>query len=216
MRNRIEGVYERVIACAAEEFLEKGYMDASLRTIAEKAETSTNSIYVRFKDKEGLFAAIVEPVSEEFLSRCLDVQETFHSFDSETQRREAGTYSGNAMLDMVDYMYDHLNEFRLLLDASYGTKFHNFVDRLISIEEEYTWKWMEVTGARMELEDEMTKEFYHIMTTSYYEGVFEVVRHKMSRENARKYVAMMGKYHHAGFMAIIGSDRGIFSSNSVK
>lgn len=204
MRNRIEGVYERVVACAKEEFLEKGYMEASLRAIAEKAETSTNSIYVRFKDKEGLFAAIVEPVSEEFISRCLDIQETFHGFDSETQRREVGTYSGNAMLDMVDYMYDHFAEFRLLLDSSYGTKFHNFVDRLVSIEEEYTWKWMEVTSSRMEPEDEMTKEFYHIMATSYYEGVFEVVRHKMSREDAKKYVAMMGKYHHAGFQGIIG------------
>lgn len=205
MRNRIEGVYERVIACATEEFLEKGYMDASLRTIAEKAKTSTNSIYVRFKDKEGLFAAIVEPVSEEFMSRCLNIQETFHGLDSETQRREVGMYSGNAMLDMVDYMYDHFEVFRLLLDASYGTKFHNFVDRLVSIEEEYTWKWMEATGSRMELEDEMSKEFYHIMTTSYYEGVFEVIRHKMGREDAKKYVAMMGKYHHAGFLAIVGA-----------
>lgn len=202
MRNRIEGVYERVAACATEEFLKKGYTDASLRTIAEKAETSTNSIYVRFKDKEGLFAAIVEPVSEEFISRCLNVQETFHSFDSERQRREVCTYSGNAMLDMVDYMYDHFDQFRLLLDSSYGTKFHHFVDQLVSIEEEYTWKWMEETGSRMELEDEMSKEFYHIMATSYYEGIFEVVRHGMSREDAKKYIAMMGKYHHAGFLAI--------------
>lgn len=59
-------------------------MDASLRTIVAEAETSTNSIYVCFKDKEGLFAAIEEPVLEEFLSRYLDVQETFHGFDSET------------------------------------------------------------------------------------------------------------------------------------
>lgn len=206
MRNRIKGVYERVVACATEEFLEKGYTDASLRTIAEKAETSTNSIYVRFKDKEGLFAAIVEPVSEEFMSRCLDIQETFHGFDSETQRREVGTYSSNAMLDMMDYIYDHFDEFRLLLDASYGTKFHNFVDRLVSMEEEYTWKWMEATGSRMEPEGEITKEFYHIMTTSYFEGIFEVVRHKMSREDAKKYVAMMGKYHHAGFLAIAGNE----------
>lgn len=204
MAKQIEGVYENILECARKEFLEKGYMDASLRTIASKAGTSTNSIYVRFKDKEGLFAAIVEPVLEEFLSRCLDVQETFHGFDSETQRREVGTYSGNAMLHMVDYIYDHFEEFCLLLDASYGTKFHNFVDSLVSMEEEYTWKWMEVTGSQMETEGEMTKEFYHIMTTSYFQGIFEVVRHTMGREDAKKYVAMMGKYHHAGFLAIVG------------
>ena len=42
------------------------------------------------------------------------------------------------------------------------------------------------------------------MVTAYFEGIFEVVRHKMSREDAKKYVAMMGKYHHAGFLAIVG------------
>ena len=204
MAKQIEGVYERILECAKKEFLEKGYTDASLRTIAAEAETSTNSIYVRFKDKEGLFAAIVEPVSEEFMSRCLDVQETFHSFDSDVQRREVGKYSSDAMLDIVDYIYDHFDEFRLLLDASHGTKFHDFVNRLVSMEEEYTWKWTRATGSRLEPEGELTAEFYHMMVTAYFEGIFEVVRHEMDREDAKKYVAMMGKYHHAGFLAIIG------------
>lgn len=206
MAKQIEGVYERILECAKKEFLEKGYMDASLRTIASEAETSTNSIYVRFKDKEGLFGAIVEPVSEEFMSQFMSVQETFHAFDSETQRREVGQYSAGEMLKMVDYIYEHFDEFRLLLDASYGTKFQNFVDRLVSVEEEYTGKWMEATGSQMEPEGEVTKEFYHIMVTSYFEGIFEVVRHRMSREDAKKYVSMMGRYHYAGFLAIVGNE----------
>ena len=55
MAKQIEGVSEKIIAAAKQEFLEKGYVDASLRTIASAAGTSTNSIYVRFGDKEGLF-----------------------------------------------------------------------------------------------------------------------------------------------------------------
>jgi len=42
----IEGVSERILSCAKEGFLEKGYADASLRTIAAKAETTTGSIYL--------------------------------------------------------------------------------------------------------------------------------------------------------------------------
>ena len=91
----------------------------------------------------------------------------------------------------------------LLLDASHGTNFHDFVDRLVSMEE-YTWKWIEATGSRMEPEGELTTEFYHMMVTAYFEGVFEVVRHGMGLDDAKKYVAMMGKYHHAGFLAIVG------------
>ena len=59
MTKQIEGVSEKILACAKEEFLEKGYSEASLRTIAAKADTTTGSIYSRFRDKEGLFSAIV-------------------------------------------------------------------------------------------------------------------------------------------------------------
>ena len=55
MTKPIEGVSERILVCAREEFLEKGYSEASLRTIAAKADTTTGSIYSRFGDKEGLF-----------------------------------------------------------------------------------------------------------------------------------------------------------------
>lgn len=48
MAKQIEGVYDKLIECAKAEFLEKGFKDASLRTIAKNAGTSTNSIYVRF------------------------------------------------------------------------------------------------------------------------------------------------------------------------
>ena len=34
MAKQIEGVYERILECAKKEFLEKGYTEASLRTIA--------------------------------------------------------------------------------------------------------------------------------------------------------------------------------------
>lgn len=203
MAKQIEGVYEKILECATKEFLEKGYTDASLRTIAANADTSTNSIYVRFKDKEGLFAAIVEPAAEEFMSRCRNVQETFHSFDSEVQRQEVGKYSSDAMLDMMDYVYDHFDIFRLLLDASFGTKFQHFIDGLVSLEEEYTWKWLEATGSRIKQEGRLTADFYHMMVTAYFEGIFEVVRHGIGREDAKKYVAMMGEYHHAGFLAIV-------------
>ncbi len=43
MAKQKPGVYDRVLECAKEEFLSKGFLDASLRTIAQAAETSTGS-----------------------------------------------------------------------------------------------------------------------------------------------------------------------------
>ena len=84
MAKQIEGVSERILACARAEFLDKGYTDASLRTIAA-AGTSANSIYVRFGDKEGLFSAIVEPVLNEMTERFLKIQEEFRQMDRAAQ-----------------------------------------------------------------------------------------------------------------------------------
>ena len=108
MAKQKPGVYDRVLECAKDEFLSRGFLDASLRTIAqEEAGTSTGSIYTRFGDKEGLFRAIVEPVVDEFRAMFREIQENFHQLNGETQRAEMGQYTSRHQLDLLDYIYDH-------------------------------------------------------------------------------------------------------------
>ena len=205
MAKQIEGVSERILACARGEFLDKGFTGASLRTIAAAADTSTNSIYVRFGDKEGLFSAIVEPVLNEMTERFLKIQEEFHQMDRAAQAAHMAQYADGGTLELVEYMYEHLDEFRLLLDASYGTRFHNFVDALVRIEVEYTGKYIEIVGYPAQLGDALTEKLLHIVTTSRFESIFEVIRHGMSRADAIEYIRLLSRYHRAGFFAIFGS-----------
>lgn len=95
MAKQIEGVSERILAAAQAEFPEKGYTKSTLRAIAA-ADTGANSIYVCFGDKEGLFSAIAEPVLSGMTERFLKLQEAFRRLDA----------------------------FRLLPDASSGTRCH--------------------------------------------------------------------------------------------
>lgn len=205
MPKQIEGVSERIIEAAKREFLENGYTDASLRTIATAADTSTNSIYVRFGDKEGLFSAIVEPVLNEMIERFIKIQEDFHQMKQETQIEIMPKYADGGTAELVDYMYEHLDEFRLLLDASYGTRFHNFVDELVRIEVEYTYKYMEIAGYPIKCGNAMTEKLLHIVTTSRFESIFEVIRHGMSREEAAEYIDLLRCYHRQGFLAVFGT-----------
>ena len=147
MTKPIEGVSEKILACAKEEFLEKGYSEASLRTIAAKADTTTGSIYSRFRDKEGLFSAIVEPAAEGLTRIFLKTQEEFHAREAEVQPKVMETYVVSGMDEMLDYVYDHFEDFQLLLDASYGTRYQDFVEHLVEIETEYTYKYMEATAS---------------------------------------------------------------------
>lgn len=112
------------------------------------------------------------------------------------------TYVASGMDEMLDYVYDHFEEFRLLLDASYGTRYQNFVEHLVEIETEYTYKYMEATASLQE-GSEITEEFVHITARAMFDSMFEVVRHRMDRDTARKYLRMLEKYHYGGWGAII-------------
>ena len=204
MAKQIEGISERILTCAKAEFLDKGYTDASLRVIAAAAETSTNSMYVRFGGKEGLFSTIVEPTLNEMTERFLKIQEAFHHMDRDAQAGRMAEYADGGAAELVDYIYEHLDEFRLLLDASYGTRFHNFVDALVRIEVEYTYKYMETAGYPARMGDALTEKLLHIVTTSRFESIFEVVRHGMTRREAAEYIDLLSRYHRTGFLAIFG------------
>ena len=84
MSKAVEGVTEKIEEYARKEFKSKGYVDASLRTIAMEAGTTTGSIYSRYGGKEGLFSALVEPAAREFTEIFEDVQKKFHAIDIET------------------------------------------------------------------------------------------------------------------------------------
>ena len=205
MAKQIEGVSEKIEKCAREEFLKNGYTDASLRTIASEAGTTTGSIYSRYGDKEGLFSAIVEPAANEFIEKFRSIQEEFHSMESDRQAESLEDFTMDGMQRMVEYMYEHLEEFRLLVNAAHGTKFQNFVEHLVEIETDYTYKFMESVGLDPTKRKHITKDFMHIMNKALFESFFEVIRHDMSKEEALEYVVMLEKYHNAGWNTESGS-----------
>ena len=204
MAKQVEGVSEKIETYAKKEFLEKGYVDASLRTIAAEAGTTTGTIYSRYGGKEGLFSAIVEPEAQEFIDIFTGVQEQFHAMEPECQEESLDDVTSDGMKQMVEYMYDHLETFQLLVNSSYGTKFQNFVEHLVEIETEYTYKFMETIGLQFKDGKPVTKDFMHIMNKALFESFFEVIRHDMSKEDALEYVEMLEKYHSAGWEIIYG------------
>ncbi|SHO53670.1 TetR/AcrR family transcriptional regulator [Anaerocolumna xylanovorans] len=202
MAKQIEGVYEKVYECAKTEFLSKGFKDASLRTIALAAGTSTSSIYTRFHSKEGLFQAIVAPVVEEFKDWFLEVQESFHQRDADYQKKNVFRYSGTGAEQFVEYIYKHYDVFKLLLECAEGTEFSDFLNELVEIEMDYTVKYMDCTGDDVISNGNISPEFLHIVTSAYYSGIFEMVRHNMKKEDGMQYAKQLREFYYAGFAKI--------------
>ena len=65
---------------------------------------------------------------------------------------------------------------------------------------------METAGYPDRLGDAMTEKLLHIVTTSRFESIFEVIRHGMSRQEAAEYIDLLSRYHRSGFSAVFGGE----------
>ncbi|WP_166242960.1 TetR family transcriptional regulator [Paenibacillus turpanensis] len=65
MQTQKRAVKQAIEAAALQEFLEKGFMAASMRSIAAQAKVSTGNIYKYYVNKEALFEELVLPMDKE-------------------------------------------------------------------------------------------------------------------------------------------------------
>lgn len=205
MAKQIEGVYEKVLECAKQEFLEKGFKDASLRTIAQNAGTSTGSIYTRFTDKHGLFEALVSSSAAGLKELYLGVQMEFSERPGNEQRETMSDYSEDKFKDFIGYIYDHFDEFKLLITCSEGTKFSEFIHSLVEIDVEYSLKFIQASGNDALSSGRATPELLHIVSSAFFSGVFEIVVHDMTREAADRYIDRLKCFFLAGWGTILSS-----------
>lgn len=69
MSKPLEGVSEKIETCAKKEFLEKGYVDASLRNIAAKAGTTTGQFIPGMVEKKDFLVQLLRR-QQKNLSGC--------------------------------------------------------------------------------------------------------------------------------------------------
>ena len=58
----------KILEIAKKEFMEQGYMNASMRVIAEKSGCTTGMLYSRFADKNKIFSILVKEGADKLLN----------------------------------------------------------------------------------------------------------------------------------------------------
>ena len=94
MEERSSSTLENIQQAALSEFLEKGFLGASLRQIVKNAGVTTGALYGYFSSKEALFASIVEPHAAALMGRFMEAQTSFAELPEEEQANSMGEKSG--------------------------------------------------------------------------------------------------------------------------
>lgn len=201
-----EEVMEEILKAAKEEFLTLGYTEASMRNIAKKANLTTGSLYYRFLDKAEMLDAVVGNEAEELLTMFKRIQNDFAKKVIEKQVSEMGSYTENGLHVMINYIYDHYDAFKIIICRSKGSKYEFYIDSLVDIEVENTYRFINELKEKNLKVREPSEDLIHILCTSFFASIFEVVQHDMKREEALKYADEIYAFNEAGWSVLLGLD----------
>ena len=201
-----EEVMEEILKAAKEEFLTLGYTEASMRNIAKKANLTTGSLYYRFLDKAEMLDAVVGNEAEELLAMFKRIQNDFAKKEIENQVSGMGSYTENGLHVMIDYIYDHYDVFKIIICKSKGSKYEFYIDSLVDIEVENTYRFINELKEKKLKVREPSEDLIHILCTSFFASIFEVVQHDMKREEALKYADAIYAFNEAGWSVLLGLD----------
>ena len=199
-----ESTLMRIHQAARKEFRERGFHGASLRSIVKSLGMTTGAFYGYYKSKEDLFAALVEDHYRYLLDRFRQAQEEFAHLPYACQPEVLGDFSGACMFDMLHYAYAHLEECKLILCCSEGTKFSGLIDEMVEIEAEATHSYQKVLRELGRPSPQIDSTLEHILITGMFHTFFELVIHEMPLRNAENYVKEMRAFYTAGWMKIMG------------
>lgn len=199
MASRVEGFDEAILYHAKNEFLEKGFVEASLRTIANNAGVSTSTIYTRYSDKEGLFRFLVEPATtgmREYLALSLN---SFDNLEKDEQKEQYRDYADGGFPALIDFLYEHFDEFKLVVTCSPSAYYQEFLESLVQLDVEATKKFLINIRCEAYEKGRITDGFIHVVCSAFYAGLFEVVIHDMPREEAEVYITELREFYNNGW-----------------
>ena len=204
MRTKDNLAIDKIIECARQEFLEKGFEGASMRNISVKAGYTTGMLYGRFADKGELFKAIVKTSADKLYLYYKNVQDDFAHLSPKIQATQMHSYVDERVNDMIDIVYDNFDDFKLIISKSKGSDYENYIDKLVEVETDNTIRFInDLKNAGIKV-NEVRADLSHMLATAMFNGMFEVVEHDFSKEEARQYIKQLQWFFNAGWDKILG------------
>ena len=195
--------HNRIMETAKREFMEYGFADASMRRIASEAGIMVSGLYRHFPNKEEMFAALVDPAIEGFMELYKEIEEEYFSELNRPGNSE-GRIGQSESVRAMEYIFDHIDEFKLIICRSGGTKYENFTHEIATLEEKVTFRYMKELKSKGYSVKSVSKKEFHLLLTAYVEAMFEPVSHDFSRKEAMHFAKTLQAFYDPAWKALFG------------
>jgi AcrR family transcriptional regulator len=195
--------HEKVKKAIRDEFLEKGYEDASIRSIGARAGMTSAGLYRHYDDKEAMFNAMVEPLVESIKAWTdRHTGRKYDLLDSGTPKEEL---FGETFIDLIrEVILPRRDEFILLMTRSRGTKYENFIHDYVESNQR------EFLDAIRFLKDkgypviDISEEELHMLLSAYLTACFEPIIHDFDNDKIDSFLNTVQEFFMPGWLRIMG------------
>ena len=194
---------EKIIPAAKSEFLEKGFTGASMRSIAARADMSAAGLYCHFENKEAMFEALVSPVYSELIRRYNAQSDIYFEQLENVGMGKMFDASGKTMAIFVEYIYDNLDEFRLLISCSEQTPYEHFTHALVDLEVEMSINYIAKAKALGYEVNDISREEIHIIASAMFSCIYEIVLHEIPKKKGIRMAEQFSSFFAAGWKDLL-------------
>lgn len=198
----------KLLRSAREEFIEKGYMKASLRNICRNAGVTTGALYFFFEDKADLFDAVVQQT----INGIYQIMQTH--FQDEWDMLGAGrvmtlpegTESEHfeTAREIIHQMYLHRDDVLLVLTKSQGTRYENIADQFIETSEKH-FRLMAQGMQAVYPDKVIDHQFIHWLAHEQVDAFIYMIIHIEAEEDAVRFISQAITYMMSGWYGLFQS-----------
>lgn len=204
MRRKDELAVDKILECAKAEFMEKGFADASMRSIAEKAGYTTGMLYGRFADKTQLFNELVEEPANRLFEYFTSAENIFFSMSPQKQYKDMHALVEEKVKAIIDIIYSNFDVFKLIICKSAGSGYEYYIEKMVNLETENTLRYVDRLRENGIAVNDIRADLTHMLTSALFNGVLEIVWHDFPKEDALQYVTEVQNFFIAGWDHLFG------------
>lgn len=183
MAVRQKYIDDNLLVSAKECFLEKGYLATMLRDVCQRAGVTTGALYKRYKGKEELFDAVVEPAVKKLNEVVGAATQQDVSEYTDEQLIRPWRLSGQGIRQWFDMLEEIRDGFILLVSSkSDGSRYSNFHHEWVQRMTEVDFVYIEEIKKRNLIRQDISKRELHVLLTCFWQLYYEPFIHGFSPE----------------------------------
>lgn len=201
MRKKNKDVLHNLLVIARREFLEKGFKNTNMRSIAAQAGVGLSNIYNYFRNKDSLLREIVQPVLDELEAIMEEHNNESHLRIDYFVSQEELMAETRVYVDLITRFKEELH---ILLHKSQGSALDAFRVQYIDRHTETGLEYMRLLKERYpHVNTDVSDFFIHTMSSWWIGIVGELVMHDLSRKELERFVTEYMEFVMAGWKRVM-------------